>query len=385
MQLTLTQRPNSRNWYIRGTAADGRKIFQSTKTDNEAVAKQLLTKANNRLLEESVHGRVATTTFIEAATAYLAAGGESKFIYRETADGEPRGLAVHFGDKLMREITQDDLDKAALTLCPEGSPATLIRNVYTPFIAIWNFAASESRKLVPPRKWERPKRKKGTAVRRAVTRSGTRPVSYPRAFEFVRQMSPATAMVMTALFYTGMRPIELFALLPEEADIDGRWFTLQSTKTGEPRGVPMHEFIVPLIAGLKAMEGPALFLSQKRTPYPLTEDSGGQIKSAINSARRRLHEAGDPINDVSPYTGRHTVSTQLVMNGVHEYIKDQILGHASTDMSRHYTNVPQKPLIDAINTLPVVEGWGELPWMREPAKHINRLVRPVNNGRRGNG
>ena len=65
-----------------------------------------------------------------------------------------------------------------------------------------------------------------------------------------------------------------------------------------------------------------------------------------------------------PYTGRHSCSTQLVIAGVHPHIKDQILGHAATDMSRHYTNVPQAPLIDAINQLPVpkthgssLEGW----------------------------
>ena len=57
---------------------------------------------------------------------------------------------------------------------------------------------------------------------------------------------------------------------------------------------------------------------------------------------------------MAPYTARHTVSTQLVVEGVHPHKKDQILGHAADDMSRHYTQVPQAPLIEAINKLPTI-------------------------------
>lgn len=43
-------------------------------------------------------------------------------------------------------------------------------------------------------------------------RIGSSTTSYERAAAFVGTMPPAPAMVMTALFFTGMRPIELFAL-----------------------------------------------------------------------------------------------------------------------------------------------------------------------------
>lgn len=91
-----------------------------------------------------------------------------------------------------------------------------------------------------------------------------------------------------------------------------------------------------------------------------------QMKGAIRCARERLEAAGEPIANVSPYTARHTVSTQLVINGVHPHIKDQIVGHAVDDMSRNYTNVPQAPLIEAINTLPVPAAWREMSWWSDP-------------------
>ena len=50
-------------------------------------------------------------------------------------------------------------------------------------------------------------------------------MTYERAAEFVLAMSPANAMVMTGLFYTGMRPIELFVLNSDMVDVPGRWIT----------------------------------------------------------------------------------------------------------------------------------------------------------------
>jgi integrase/recombinase XerD len=193
-------------------------------------------------------------------------------------------------------------------------------------------------------------------------------VDYDRAALFVSNMSPAPAMVMTALFYTGMRPIELFTLEASDVDVKARWIALIHTKTGEPRGVPMHEFLVPLFSSLVKRKGkyPQLFQSYRGRPYMLFEERGGQLSGSIRGARERLAKAKKPIDDISPYTARHTVSTQLVINGIHPHIKDQILGHAVDDMSRNYTKVPQAPLIEAINTLPVPQAWRDMSWWADP-------------------
>jgi len=333
---------------------------------------------------ERVHGKVAVVTFAEAAKAYLDNGGERQYIWRETAEGT-KGLAPHFGKKLLSTITQADLDAAAITLCqPGASRETLIRNVYTPFIAVWNFAAMAGRKWAEPRQWERPRKIKGTAVRSSATRSGTKPVSYERAWQFVSAMSPEPAMIMTTLFYTGMRPIELFALKCEDVNIEGRWITVRSSKTGEGRGIPIHEVLVPMLTAVVERDGKALFLTRHGNPYPITdEDHKGQLNGAIMGARNRLKGKGVIINDISPYTARHTVSTQMVMAGVHSHVKDQILGHAVDDMSRHYTNIPQAPLIEAINKLPVIPKWRDADWMVDPAPWFGKLVRWENYGRAG--
>src|SRR5690606_9544440 len=122
---------------------------------------------------------------------------------------------------------------------------------------------------------------KGTnVVRMAKRRAGTFPVDYEHAARFVEAMSPGPAMLMTTLFYTGMRPIELFALTAGEVNVAGRWMTLKHTKTGEPRGVPLHEFLVPIFESLLKRpglgSGDRLFRTPRGTPYEdiITDEEG---------------------------------------------------------------------------------------------------------------
>lgn len=147
-----------------------------------------------------------------------------------------------------------------------------------------------------------------------------------------------------------------------------RWLVIRKSKTGEPQGVPIHEFLVPLFASLLPRGG-KVFRTPAGTPYPALTNAGGQLKSSIAGARRR-----SGIADISPYTARHSVSTELVVNGVHGHIKDQILGHAVDDMSRVYTHVPPAPLIDAINTIEVPQAWREMWWWQDPLGLSGRLV-----------
>jgi site-specific recombinase XerD len=104
---------------------------------------------------------------------------------------------------------------------------------------------------------------------------------------------------------------------------------------------------LPLFTTLKARSGP-IFRNSDGEPYVVKYGKSGQLKTAVRGAALR-----SGIKGVSLYTTRHTVSTQLVVEGVHQRIKDQILGHAVTEMSRRYTDVLQPALIEAINKLPV--------------------------------
>lgn len=364
-KLSLTKR--GKVWYARGTILE-RPVFQSTKTGDRSEALKVLRQIEDHYRSDGHLER----TFAQACDAYVAYGGEATYLPR---------LSARLGDKPLPSIRQTDLDAAASALFGHCTRETQNRQAYTPFIAVWNHAVGNE--WATARTWRRPRKPKGTAFQPTTSRAGTAPVSYDRAWQFISAMSPAAAMVMTALFYTGMRPIEAFALQCGDIDIDGRWIVVRSSKTGEPRGVPIHEVLVPLLTALKGRGG-AVFRTHRGTPYPVTSVRvKGQLGSAIAGARGRLRNVGVPIEDVSPYTARHTVSTQLVIAGVHPHIKDQMLGHAADDMSRHYTHVPQAPLIEAINKLPVIPEWAGVGWMQDPLAWSCKLTRWENNGRAG--
>lgn len=358
--MSLTKFKRGKKWYVRGTVTVGERsksIYESTGLSDETEAEIFRADYENRILKGLLHGEEYIATFSETVESYRHSGGSYRFL-------EP--LLRHFQTTKLRSIGQSDLDKAARKLYPGVTAETLNRQVYTPFIAVWNHAVLNG--WADMRKWQRPRKVKGTnVVRMAKVRAGTRPVAYDYAARFVAEMSPGPAMIMTALFYTGMRPIELFSLDSSGVSVKDRWIVLTKTKTGEPRGIPMHEFVVPLFDSL-AKRGGILFRTPRGNPYEEKDDGGGQIKGAILGARRRTG-----IKDIAPYTGRHSVSTQLVVNGVHSHIKDQILGHAVDDMSRHYTNVPQAPLIEAINTLPVPAQWAALEWFEDPLAWASKL------------
>jgi len=359
MQLRLYQR--GRLWYARGTVRAGKSrqaVNESTGTSDRGLAEIIAARRETAILDELVHGSTAVVTFGQAARSHLLAGGSRRFLLP---------LVDRFEHTKLATITQDDLDGAAAALYPACLPSTLVRQCYAPFIAVWNHAVRKQ--WAEPRKWQRPRTARGTGVvRLAKVRSGTRPIDYDTAARFVGAMSPAPGMVMAFLFFTGMRPIEAFAMTAADVDLAQRWVVLPTSKTGEPRGVPLHSWVVSWLGPL-VERGGRVFRTPRGQPYPLTENGGGQMKTAINGARRRSGIAG-----VSPYTARHSVSTQLVVAGVHPHIKDQILGHAPDDMSRHYTHVPQAPLIAAIDTLPVSDAWRALPWLADPVGWQARLA-----------
>lgn len=370
MPLRLVKRNGSSQWYLRGTVR-GQHIFETTGTDQKKAAEQIRVRREAQLLDASIHGRRATVTFAEAASSYLDNGGSPRFLGRfDAASGSWSGLIGHFGTRKLNTITQNDLDAAANKLYPGTQPQTRNRQCHAVFVAVWNHAHLNG--WCDARKWRRPRLPKGTKVKfiqaARPARAGSKPTTYERAAKFVLAMSPAPAMLMTALFYTGMRPIEVFTLEDNQVSIPKRWISLPATKSGEPRGVPIHEALIPLLEGLMTRGG-FLFRTPRGQPYEPKEDGGGQMKTAILGARRR-----SGITDISPYTGRHTVSTQLVVNGIHPFIKDQILGHAVTDMSRNYTDVPVADLIDAINSLPIIEDWANAPWMLDPLPWVGRLA-----------
>ncbi|MDB5490464.1 MAG: integrase [Micavibrio sp.] len=375
MGLEIKKRKGSPYWYIRGTV-QGIAVFESTglphadKVRPGQIVEDFRDKRVRELEQQSIYGRAHIATFHEAATSYLTAGGSPRFLGK---------LITAIGDKNLRTIDQGYLNRVAAQLYPDCSAGTVNRQFWTPFIAVWNHASKGNNPLCPEVKWQRPHISKKPKPRKNV--------SYEDAIAFINAASWPVAKIMFFLFWTGCRPDEAFSLKSEDIYPENRWANIAAAKTDTPRGIPLHECLVPLLT-VEKERGGHMFLSIYGKPYAskkvfnkagrLLTQGGGQMKTAIRNAQVKSRK------DIIPYNARHTVSTYLIWpGGVNPHIKDEILGHADAeDMSKYYTHLPRQPLIDAINVLPDARTMGlrEDLWnpckIRAAAKKAYRNMEP---------
>ena len=288
MSLKLKRYPKrSEHWYIRGTVR-GQNIFETTGTDDRAAAEACRIKREKELLDRSVFGAGATIGFHEAASSYLAAGGESRFLgFEDSATGKWSLLIGHFGGKPVASIGQPEADAAAIKLYPNAGNATRKRHVYVPLCAVLNHAAE---------KWELRLRK----VRHPQVK--TPPVEWAPP-ENVRKLlpmcSPQMRRFVMVIVYTGARLSEALRLnWDTDVDLDRRMLTLGRTKNGDPRTAHIAE---PLLAELSSVP-------KKERTGPLFHWSDKcHVHKPLRTACKR---AGVPY--LSPHKlGRHTYATWL--------------------------------------------------------------------------
>src|SRR5215475_853696 len=118
-----------KTWRVRGEYL-GVRVERATGATDKAVAKKILAKWK----DDIERGHFATSqdpTFASAALSYLRRGGDKSFL---------KPLVDHFGSKVLKHITQEDIDAAALALYPNNSPASHNRQVYTPVSAVMKAA-----------------------------------------------------------------------------------------------------------------------------------------------------------------------------------------------------------------------------------------------------
>src|SRR5580704_1530212 len=108
MPLKLYRKRGSPNWYIRGTVR-GITVDESSKVASKPDAETIRARREWECLQSSIFGRKATRTFLEAAVAYMEAGGERRFL---------APLIKHFGTTPLANIDQTAIDRAAKLLYP---------------------------------------------------------------------------------------------------------------------------------------------------------------------------------------------------------------------------------------------------------------------------
>ena len=215
------------HWWIRGTHL-GFYCERSTGTGDKRLAARVL-KNTERDIERGVFATPQGPGFSAAATAYMRAGGDRRFL---------APLIGHFKTTSLSDINQLVIDSLAATLYPDASPATLNRQVYTPISAILKRAGIDH-------KIKRPKGWRGQKLTTWLTPA--------QAFAIFRAADEIDApadtrtefrIFLRMLCYTGMRLSEPLRLKCADVNLDQGTAHLLTTKGGFPRLVHLPPVVV---------------------------------------------------------------------------------------------------------------------------------------------
>ena len=383
MPLKLYQRPNSPNWYIRGTVK-GVYVHETCETDVRAVAEEIRAKREWEILQSVVHGIKAGGTFEAAAVIYLENGGEARFL---------QPLIDHFGITPLDKIDQTVADDAAKRIYPGLAPATLDRQFYTPLSAVINKAHQHGPKgFCSPVKFKRPKKPKGRV----------RWITHAEAHKLIEACAPHLRPLVAFLFYTGARCGEALWLDWRNVDLQRGDVQFLDTKNGRDRGVPLHPDIVAILANLPHREGEVfrkpghkitkwlpsgsnsgeLIETVEYTlgePYaPLDPDderdvsAGSRIKKGFKAACDR---AG--ITDFHPHDCRHTWATWHYRQNRDLNRLKELGGWSSLEMVLRYAHLNVEDAAPSIHNMPSI---GPAPATKQPGQNVSPARRKAKKG-----
>jgi integrase len=336
MSLRLFKRKGSGNWYIRG-AVRGFSVYESTGTVEKSAAEAIRIRREKELLDQSVFGRKAAATFIEAAVSYMEAGGERRFV---------GPLIDHFGATPLSTIDQIAIDRAAAVIYPKATNATRVRQCYVPMSAILKHAAV--RGLCDHRVIDRPSLPKGRV----------RWITLEEADRLITACSDHLRPLVIFLLYTGARLSEALYLDWRQVDLERNEAQFLETKNGQARGVPLHPRVRAALEALRHREG-HVFRRPDGKPYARKKDGGGQIKNAFKGACRR---AG--IANYRPHDCRHTFATWFYMATRDLVALMELGGWNSERMVLRYTHINVSHRADTI---------AALPWTPDPDKPVVKV------------
>jgi integrase/recombinase XerD len=328
-------------YYIRGTIAKGRRIFESTGFTKFSQAKQVLDKYEKDRLNGKLDLKIAS--FADMAVKYIedVNPGQSQrdaIIGVDNKDGSLRPcLLTYFGHiEDCREIDQDmvnEVKRKHFKTNHHGkphSPGTVVRQLIQPLTAVLNYAA--------PKYCDKPefKREKYNDERE---RYGTD----EECAAILKTSAPHAAPIFLFAMYIGDRIGESVDLQIVDVFLDRNWAVLRDTKDGgKSRGIALHDQIVDVLRKVigDRKTGP-VFLTDDGMPYK-TYPKKAWVKACLRAGVRdfRLHDL------------RHTFGTNADIGGMTQRQREKQMGHANGSMNGRYVHVPDEELIKAINRIP---------------------------------
>ena len=145
------------------------------------------------------------------------------------------------------------------------------------------------------------------------------------------------AAICGLLLLTGARKSELLQAKWADINLEKRTWTLNMTKNGRGRHVPLSQAAMDIIGQLPRYDGCPWLLPNPHTLLPFTD-----IKRSFMQARKL---AG--LNDVHIHDLRHSYGSTLVNAGVDLYTVGKLLGHVNVASTARYAHLANDTLMAA--------------------------------------
>ena len=195
-----------------------REISTGARTQKEAwrIAREIEAEHHEAARVDSENDG-SDTSFAEAAILYMQGGGSERFL---------PPIIKTIGNLPLSEITQMTMQQLTHDLYPGSAPQTVNRQLYTPTLAVLNYAADAG--LCPK-----------PAIKRPKGHARLRKVEMPDDAWFalvLPQLSPQMRALVLLLTLHGLRVGEALARIPADLDTTQQPWKLHipDTKTGEP-------------------------------------------------------------------------------------------------------------------------------------------------------
>jgi integrase/recombinase XerD len=328
-------------YYIRGTIAKGRRIFESTGTAKRREAELIFEKKQKDWLNGKLDLHVKT--FADACVDYIEDinPGQSQreaVIGADNTDGSLRPCLLTYLGRVedCREIDQDmvrEVIRKHFKTNRHGkpySPGTIVRQLIQPLTAVLNHAA--------PKYCDKPefKREKYNDARE---RYGTD----QECAAILKASAPHAAPIFLFAMYIGDRIGESVDLQIEDVFLDKSWAVLRDTKDcGKSRGIALHDQIVEVLRKV---------IGERKTGPVFLTDDGQQYKTYPKKAWVQACERAG-VADFRLHDLRHTFGTNADIAGMTQRQREKQMGHANGSVNGRYVHVPDEELVKAINRIP---------------------------------
>lgn len=327
MPLNIYKRPSG-VYYIRGKV-QGIAYDRSAQTTSRGEAEALKAKIEADLFKRAVYGDKAVATFDEAVALYLEADGSPDHL-------DP--LLDRIGARKLADIDQNLVDRLAKEMKPTAANATLVRQIYTPILAVMNHAATV--KLCDPIRLKKPK----------IRNARTEYLTPQQADDWLDALPDHLRRIVTFYLGTGSRATEGLSLIWKDITLGERRAVFWDTKAEYPRGVDLQRRVREQLPDRADEPTDYVFLNSRGEPWH-GYDAINLMLKRIQARRAKAIKEGAKLPPLVPahcHLFRHTWATwAYAVTRDMTYLMQQA-GWRSATMVMRYTHVATDDLATAV-------------------------------------